>query len=57
MDRPASAPKAGSLISDLCVMTLDVSDEETAALARLLSKTIDDDRYPLSPRRNRRGAR
>ncbi len=31
-------------------MTLDLSDEETAALTRLLSDTIDADRYPLSPR-------
>jgi hypothetical protein len=31
-------------------MVLDLTDEETAALARLLSPTIDDDRYPLSPR-------
>ena len=31
-------------------MMLDVTDEETDALARLLSRTIDDDRYPLSPR-------
>ena len=31
-------------------MTLDLSDEETAALARLLTTTIGDDRYPLSPR-------
>jgi hypothetical protein len=31
-------------------MTLDLSDEETAALTRLLSNTIDADRYPLSPR-------
>ena len=31
-------------------MTLYLSDEETAALARLLTTTIDDDRYPLSPR-------
>ena len=29
---------------------LDLTEEETAALARLLSRTIDDDRYPLSPR-------
>ena len=28
---------------------LDLTDEETDALARLLSRTIDD-RYPLSPR-------
>jgi hypothetical protein len=28
---------------------LDLTDEETDALARLLSRTIDDDRYPLSP--------
>ncbi len=31
-------------------MKLDLTDEETAALARLLSETIDADRYPLSPR-------
>jgi hypothetical protein len=31
-------------------MTLDLTDEETDALARLLSRTIDDGRYPLSPR-------
>jgi hypothetical protein len=31
-------------------MTLDLNDEETAALPRLLSQTIDSDRYPLSPR-------
>jgi hypothetical protein len=31
-------------------MTLDLSDEETAALARLLTTTIDDNRYPFSPR-------
>jgi hypothetical protein len=31
-------------------MMLDLTDEETAALARLLSQTIDNDRYPLSPR-------
>jgi hypothetical protein len=31
-------------------MHLDLSDDETAALARLLSDTIDGDRYPLSPR-------
>jgi hypothetical protein len=31
-------------------MMLDLTDEETDALARLLSRTIDDDRYPLSPR-------
>ena len=30
-------------------MTLDLTEEETDALARLLSRTIDDDRYPLSP--------
>jgi hypothetical protein len=29
---------------------LDLTDEETDALARLLSRTIDNDRYPLSPR-------
>jgi hypothetical protein len=31
-------------------MTLDLTEEETAALARLLNNTIDADRYPLSPR-------
>jgi len=31
-------------------MMLDLTNEETDALARLLSRTIDDDRYPLSPR-------
>jgi hypothetical protein len=31
-------------------MQLDLSDEESAALARLLTNTIDADRYPLSPR-------
>jgi len=31
-------------------MTLNLTDEQTAALIRLLSRAIDDDRYPLSPR-------
>ena len=31
-------------------MTLDLTDEETAALERLLGETINADRYPLSPR-------
>src|SRR5215472_5666271 len=31
-------------------MILDPTDEETEALARLLSRTIDDDHYPVSPR-------
>jgi hypothetical protein len=31
-------------------MELDLTDEETAALDRLLSDAIDRDRYPLSPR-------
>jgi hypothetical protein len=30
-------------------MTPDLTDEETAALVRLLSDTINNDRYPLSP--------
>jgi hypothetical protein len=30
--------------------TLDLTDEETAALARLLHNAIDGDRYPLSSR-------
>jgi hypothetical protein len=31
-------------------MTLDLTEEETAALIRELSLIIDGDRYPLSPR-------
>ena len=31
-------------------MTPDLTDEETAALARLLHNAIDCDRYPLSSR-------
>ena len=31
-------------------MNLDFTDEETAALGRLLFDAIDRDRYPLSPR-------
>lgn len=31
-------------------MQLDLTDEETTALTRLLTNTIDADRYPLSPR-------
>ena len=31
-------------------MQLGLTDEETAALARLLTSTIDADRYLLSPR-------
>jgi hypothetical protein len=31
-------------------MTQDLTDEQTDALARLLSGAIDIDRYPLSPR-------
>jgi hypothetical protein len=31
-------------------MTIDLTEEETDALARLLRRTIDNDRYPLSPR-------
>jgi hypothetical protein len=29
---------------------LDLTEEETAALVALLTRTIMDDRYPLSPR-------
>jgi hypothetical protein len=32
------------------VMILDLNDDETAALTRLLTNTIDADRYPFSPR-------
>jgi len=39
-------------------MRLDLTDEEAAALLRLLNRAIDDDRYPLSPRvRTLRGIR
>ena len=31
-------------------MRLDLTDEEAAALLRLLNRVIADDRYPLSPR-------
>jgi hypothetical protein len=31
-------------------MTLDLTDEQSEALARLLRSAIDGDRYPLSPR-------
>jgi hypothetical protein len=31
-------------------MNLDLNDEETAAVTRLLSDTIGGDRFPLSPR-------
>jgi hypothetical protein len=31
-------------------MTIDLSDPETDALATLLRRAIDHDRYPLSPR-------
>jgi hypothetical protein len=31
-------------------MRLDLSDDESEALARLLHRSITDDRYPLSPR-------
>jgi hypothetical protein len=31
-------------------MTLDLSHDEKLALVRLLTRTIEDDRYPLSPR-------
>jgi hypothetical protein len=31
-------------------MMLDLTEEETDALARLLRRTIDEDHFPLSPR-------
>jgi hypothetical protein len=31
-------------------MTFNLTDQETATLARLLSEAIDADRYPVSPR-------
>jgi hypothetical protein len=34
----------------LRVMNLDLTDAETPALLRLLTETIDGDRFPLSPR-------
>ncbi len=32
------------------IMTLDLTDDEMAALTQLLRSTIEDSRYPLSPR-------
>lgn len=34
----------------ICRMQLDLSDDEQAALARLLRSTIENDRYPMAPR-------
>jgi hypothetical protein len=34
----------------LVIITLDLSDDEKAALAQLLRRTIDENRYALSPR-------
>jgi hypothetical protein len=34
----------------ISAMNLDLSDDEAAALAALLTRTIEDDPYPLSPR-------
>jgi len=31
-------------------MSVDLTDDETESLTRLLRHAIDDDRYPLSPR-------
>jgi hypothetical protein len=31
-------------------MQLELTEEQAAALLALLNRTIDDDRYPLSPR-------
>jgi hypothetical protein len=31
-------------------MHLDLTDDETVALLNLLTETIENDRYPLSPR-------
>jgi hypothetical protein len=31
-------------------MSPELTDEQTEALVQLLSRTIDSDRYPLSPR-------
>jgi hypothetical protein len=31
-------------------MIIDLTNDETEALVRLLRRTIDDDHYPLSPR-------
>ena len=38
------------LTGSLQVMILDLSYEETRALARLLSQSVEGNRYPLSPR-------
>jgi hypothetical protein len=46
----ASASASGLSHPHIGAMNLDLSDEEIAALTRLLTNTIDADRYPLSPR-------
>jgi len=48
---PVEAQRQRSMAAPYhAIMTLDLTDDETAALARLLHRTIDDDRYPLTPR-------
>jgi hypothetical protein len=48
----AERPNSRQLVKDLIyqIMNLDLSEDETTALARLLRNTIDKDRYTLSPR-------
>ena len=47
-------PNAKSRCGGECVgpfeMHLELTDEETFALLNLLTETIENDRYPLSPR-------
>jgi hypothetical protein len=43
-------PRGNAESSHLQIMPLDLTDDETAALERLLRETIDGDRYPLSQR-------
>lgn len=50
--RPSASGDSPTVVNRLTYrsMNLDLTDDETAALARLLKSTIDADRYPLSPR-------
>jgi hypothetical protein len=45
---PTRGLAAVSKRTHLPIMLLDLTEEETDALARLLRRIIDDDRYPLS---------
>jgi hypothetical protein len=47
---PSGQPPRRAIATHIGVMHLKLSDDETAALASLLTRTIEDDPYPLSPR-------